>query len=176
MPTATEYFGFSAHNLGPLTTTFTAPSSCATNTNRIVYANASSASGAYGGPTCNFKPIGDCIPSGKSWDSLSEQTTKFIQGRHAYFSPGVVCPQDGKLTYFTDAWLTYSAIAKDLVVATHMPALSLIYKESDLDKKVESDDDKSGEDGGNSAESEKTDENAASTTAPRQGVVDERFK
>ncbi|GKU07999.1 unnamed protein product [Fusarium langsethiae] len=41
MPTATEFWGYSAQNLGPLTTTYSAPSSCATGTDRIVYANAS---------------------------------------------------------------------------------------------------------------------------------------
>ncbi|KAF4450043.1 hypothetical protein F53441_6748 [Fusarium austroafricanum] len=92
MPTATEYFGFSAHNLGPLTTTFTAPSACATATDHHVYVNKSSVPYMLGIPTCGIKDFGSCMPSGKSFDSLRKQTTSLNQGQYYYYSPGVVCP------------------------------------------------------------------------------------
>jgi hypothetical protein len=92
MPTATEFFGFSAHNLGPLTTTYTAPSSCATGTDRLAFVNASDPVRAFGIPTCEVAKYGDCLPSGSSWESIAAQTTEFVQGLYAYYSPGLICP------------------------------------------------------------------------------------
>ncbi|XEU99834.1 hypothetical protein FSHL1_005121 [Fusarium sambucinum] len=104
MPTATEFFGFSAHNLGPLTTTYTAPSSCSTGTDRLAFVNASDPVRAYGIPTCDVKPLGDCLPSGSSWESVEGQTTEFVQGLYAYYSPGLVCPS---------GWRTVGSLAHD---------------------------------------------------------------
>ncbi|KAI6749813.1 hypothetical protein HG531_007078 [Fusarium graminearum] len=92
MPTATEFWGFNAHNLGPLTTTFTAPPSCATGTDHHVFVNASEPVRIFGVPTCGPMTFGDCIPSASSWESIHEQTTEFVQGQYAYFSPGLACP------------------------------------------------------------------------------------
>lgn len=94
MPTATGYFGYSALNLGPLTTTFTAPSSCATKADHQIYANATSPYLPFvTASSCTGKGYGDCYPSGEKWDTEARQTTKFVQGAYPYFSPGVACPK-----------------------------------------------------------------------------------
>ncbi|KAF4332490.1 hypothetical protein FBEOM_13716 [Fusarium beomiforme] len=90
MPTQTEFFGIGAHNLGPLTTTYEAPSSCATGTDHIYYANKTSPVNAFGRPTCGVKTWGDCLPSGKSWDSIVAQTTEFANGLLAHDGSGSV--------------------------------------------------------------------------------------
>ncbi|KAL6918971.1 hypothetical protein FSHL1_002952 [Fusarium sambucinum] len=95
MPTATEFFGISANNLGPLTTTYTAPSSCTgtSNTDHILYANATSPYLDYMlSSSCKAKPFGDCYPSGKERDAVATQTTTVGQGLYHYFSPGFACP------------------------------------------------------------------------------------
>jgi hypothetical protein len=104
MPTATEFWGYSAQNLGPLTTTYTAPSSCATATDRVVYANASDPVRWFGAPTCGPMTFGDCLPSGSFWDSVRQQTTEFVQGQYAYYSPGIACPS---------GWRTVGTLAHD---------------------------------------------------------------
>ena len=91
---STEFFGYSALNLGPLTTTFTAPSSCATQSNHQVYANATSPYLPFiAASSCSMKGYGDCYPNGEKWDIEAWQTTKFVQGVHPYFSPGIACPK-----------------------------------------------------------------------------------
>ncbi|RGP66282.1 hypothetical protein FSPOR_6660 [Fusarium sporotrichioides] len=95
MPTATEFFGIGANNLGPLTTTYTAPPSCTatTNTDHILFANATSPYLDYVmSSSCEAKPFGDCYPSGKKYDSIGKQMTSVGQGVYHYFSPGIACP------------------------------------------------------------------------------------
>ncbi|CAG7560678.1 unnamed protein product [Fusarium equiseti] len=104
MPTATEFFGFSAHNLGPLTTTFTAPSSCATGTDHIVFVNASDPVRMEGVPTCGAETFGDCLPSGSDRDTVLYQTTEWVQGQYFYYSPGITCPS---------GWRTVGALKHD---------------------------------------------------------------
>ncbi|KAJ4113891.1 hypothetical protein NW768_011421 [Fusarium equiseti] len=104
MPTATEFFGFSAHNLGPLTTTFTAPSSCATGTDHIVFVNASDPVRKGGVPTCGGERFSDCLPSGSARDTILHQTTEWVQGQYFYYSPGIACPS---------GWRTVGALKHD---------------------------------------------------------------
>ncbi|KAF5243773.1 hypothetical protein FAUST_2690 [Fusarium austroamericanum] len=97
MPSATEFFGISASNLGPLTKTFTAPPSCTatTNTDHILFVNATSPYINYlMSSSCRPKPFGDCYPSGSEFDSWGKQTSTLIfgQGVYHYFSPGLACP------------------------------------------------------------------------------------
>ncbi|KAG8670818.1 hypothetical protein FPOAC2_04121 [Fusarium poae] len=92
MPTATEFFGITAHNLGPLTTTYTAPSSCATNLNYHVFVNATSPHDLLAVPSCSWPKYGDCVPSAKEWELTDQQTTTFYQGTSVFFSPGIACP------------------------------------------------------------------------------------
>lgn len=65
-------------SIGPLTTTFSAPSSCTTNTPRIYQIHTGKEYNYVQGPL--FKPGSDCFPSG------------YVPSPSAYYSPGV-CPQ-----------------------------------------------------------------------------------
>ncbi|KAG8353900.1 hypothetical protein FVEN_g8248 [Fusarium venenatum] len=96
MPTATEFFGITAQNLGPLTTTYTAPSSCATNLNHPVFVDATSHHVVVAVPSCSWPTYGDCIPSAKGWELTDQQTTTFYQGTSVFYSPGLACPYDWK--------------------------------------------------------------------------------
>ncbi|KAM0385527.1 hypothetical protein ACHAPY_000063 [Fusarium culmorum] len=268
MPTATEFWGFNAHNLGPLTTTFTAPSSCATGTDHHVFVNASEPIRIFGVPTCGPMTFGDCIPSASLWESIHEQTTEFVQGQYAYFSPGLACPSgwstvgtlahggdgddkasasgalespdwdefmnpsylhptddyradafgqcvstigptesytysemcltfnrdkmlpvstwdgttltdnrlasfasatDEPMTTLDDLFLTGTAVDGYLAIATYVPAVQLVYKESD--KEDSKDEDKEGDDKDEEDDNDSGDGNSASATTPRSGVV-----
>ncbi|KAF4434712.1 hypothetical protein FACUT_7771 [Fusarium acutatum] len=92
MPTSTEFFGVTAHNLGPLTTTFSAPSACATGTDHHVIVNGSAPYEVWGQPTCGLQDRGSCFPSGKSYDSLRSVTTPLNRVWYHYYSPGIACP------------------------------------------------------------------------------------
>ncbi|CAG1969209.1 unnamed protein product [Fusarium graminearum] len=96
MPTATEFFGITAHNLGPLTTTYTAPTSCATSVKNPVFVNATTPHHFLAEAGCNWASYGDCIPSGKEWESGEQQTSTFFQHTSVYFSPGIYCPAGWK--------------------------------------------------------------------------------
>jgi len=106
MPTATEFFGITAHNLGPLTTTFTAPSSCETSINDdfIMFVNATSPYAVRGQVKCSTVTYGDCFPSGEKLQSFLDQTSSstFYQQTLTYFSPGIACPA---------GWKTVGALA-----------------------------------------------------------------
>ncbi|KAH7173782.1 uncharacterized protein B0J16DRAFT_197341 [Fusarium flagelliforme] len=95
MPTATEFFGITITNFGPLTTTYTPPPSCtAGTTDHLLYAISNATTILHGAPTCDRDPIGDCVPEGSSYDAL---TTKILNpwdlGFLNYHSPGVHCPK-----------------------------------------------------------------------------------
>ncbi|CAG7565167.1 unnamed protein product [Fusarium equiseti] len=95
MPTATEFFGLTITNFGPLTTTYTPPPSCtAGTTDHLLYAYSNATTILHGSPTCDRDPIGDCVPGGSSHDAL---TSKIIGawnlGFLNYHSPGVHCPK-----------------------------------------------------------------------------------
>ncbi|KAH8662564.1 hypothetical protein BX600DRAFT_551288 [Xylariales sp. PMI_506] len=96
MPTTTAVFGVGLVNLGPLTTTFTASPSCATNFARLVMANASDINQFIAPISCD-EAAGyndECYPSG---DAASSVLSKHYNGPPSqreifYFSPGVACP------------------------------------------------------------------------------------
>ncbi|KAJ4011771.1 hypothetical protein NW752_004172 [Fusarium irregulare] len=105
MPTATEFFGITAHNLGPLTTTFTAPSSCATsiNDNHVLFVNVTSPYYQEGRPRCGSATYADCFPSGDELDAFISQTPPTLfRTTSLYFSPGLACPA---------GWKTVGALA-----------------------------------------------------------------
>ncbi|KAF5563163.1 hypothetical protein FNAPI_2791 [Fusarium napiforme] len=104
MPTSTEFFGVTAQNLGPLTTTFTAPSACATGTDHHVIVNGSAPNEFWGQPTCGIKDRGSCMPNGKSYDSLRSVTTPLDRVWYHYYSPGIACPS---------GWTTAGNLVKD---------------------------------------------------------------
>ncbi|CAH0043531.1 unnamed protein product [Clonostachys solani] len=89
---STEYFGSTAVNLGPLTTTFTAPSPCATESGfrffQYVDASNSSLKRAMGASSCGIRTVGSCMPSGDGIDRIRNTMTK----QWWYYSPGVACP------------------------------------------------------------------------------------
>ncbi|KAH6956113.1 hypothetical protein DER45DRAFT_630626 [Fusarium avenaceum] len=104
MPAATEFFGFTALNYGPLTTTYTAPASCATRINYPLIVNATSPYPIVALPVCSMEPYGDCLPSNKEWESSTRQTSSFFQGTLEYYSPGIACPA---------GWETVGLLAHD---------------------------------------------------------------
>jgi hypothetical protein len=114
MPTSTQFFGVTAHNLGPLTTTFTAPSACATGTDHHVIVNGSAPNEFWGQPTCGIKDRGSCMPNGKSYDSLRSVTTPLDRVWYHYYSPGMACPSGwttaGNLVKGGDSSLSASGV------------------------------------------------------------------
>ncbi|KAF4442841.1 hypothetical protein F53441_11631 [Fusarium austroafricanum] len=95
MPTATEYFGITATNLGPLTTTYTPPAACVTaTTDHLVYGLKNSLGYAFGVPKCGLDPYGECLPSGSAIDVIASnyKSRKSGQGTDPYHPPGLYCP------------------------------------------------------------------------------------
>jgi hypothetical protein len=94
MPTITSLSQYVFHNLGPLTTTFNVPLSCATKSNNVVIAFKSDLTQIYGQPDCEHVTQGDCFPSGSAIDSLSSALSDSPLRGYAvdYFSPGLHCP------------------------------------------------------------------------------------
>ncbi|RTE76522.1 hypothetical protein BHE90_009004 [Fusarium euwallaceae] len=113
MPTTTAYFGTTLSNFGPLTTTYTAPSSCSTGTDRIVLVHPDTPNIFQAVPTCKAQPIGECLPSGSKWDANETSSTSFQYVR-AYYSPGVVCPAGwrtvGTLAHATNSGADVSGV------------------------------------------------------------------
>jgi|SRR5688572_17703804 hypothetical protein len=91
---STEYFGYTITNVGPLTTTFTAPSSCSTATDFYVIAPKDDWSTAiYGRPDCERPTLGKCFASGEAGDEIAKSAYESLgQGFIPYFSPGLHCP------------------------------------------------------------------------------------
>ncbi|KAH7483860.1 hypothetical protein FOMA001_g7421 [Fusarium oxysporum f. sp. matthiolae] len=97
MPTITSVVQAKITNFGPLTTTYTAPASCATATNHLYLADYSEKPEylwAY--PTCTMQLYGKCIPSGDQYDHLITATyaKTFDTGFYHYYSPGLYCPSN----------------------------------------------------------------------------------
>ncbi|KAK8075517.1 hypothetical protein PG997_010180 [Apiospora hydei] len=129
MPTATEYFGYTALNYGPLTTTFTADPSCATATEgRVIYRSDDLRYQiAYAGDcaTTTASPyyLG-CFPSASKDMSLFASDVPVGVGLASYFSPGVACPSGwttaGTMARATgaagkpDAWNGTGSLAGDI--------------------------------------------------------------
>ncbi|ENH66386.1 hypothetical protein FOC1_g10002412 [Fusarium oxysporum f. sp. cubense race 1] len=97
MPTITSVIQAKITNFGPLTTTYTAPASCATATNHLYlagYGDKPEYLWAY--PTCTMQLYGKCIPSGDQYDHLITATyaKTFDIGFYHYYSPGLYCPSN----------------------------------------------------------------------------------
>ncbi|KAF5571099.1 hypothetical protein FPANT_13618 [Fusarium pseudoanthophilum] len=97
MPTATEYFGITVSNIGPLTTTYTPPPECTrATTDHLVYALESSLVVGFGSPDCQIDPYGKCLPSGAAMDSIIKEYSNpksAGQGFQPFHSPGIHCPE-----------------------------------------------------------------------------------
>lgn len=91
MPTATTQDGYGVINIGPLTTTFTAPASCTTEF-KIAVAPTDSPSLEYQ-DDCSYEPPSDCHPHGSVINSLvSSIGATPTLGVILYQSPGLFCP------------------------------------------------------------------------------------
>lgn len=109
--TTTTVSEWAFHNYGPLTTTYTAPGSCFTGSPTNVQLGSSfldhetnSTSVAIIAGTCasttattttDWKPFGDCLPSGSDMDKnyAAVDTNNPLAGVTIdYFSPGLYCP------------------------------------------------------------------------------------
>ncbi|KAM5354535.1 hypothetical protein ACJ41O_001182 [Fusarium nematophilum] len=94
MPNITSFFGHTITNLGPLTTTYTAPTSCATATDGIIFGHPLYPFMAGGFPSCDPGNFSDCIPSGDAFDKLSREQAYWAEQRFIhYYSPGLACPE-----------------------------------------------------------------------------------
>ncbi|KAK7961915.1 uncharacterized protein PG986_002740 [Apiospora aurea] len=117
MPIATEYFGYTALNYGPLTTTFTADPLCATATEgRVIYRSDNLRYQiAYAGDcaTTTASPyyLG-CFPSAGKEMSLFASDVPVGVRVASYYSPGVACPS-GWTTAGTMARATGAAAKPD---------------------------------------------------------------
>ncbi|KAI8663177.1 hypothetical protein NCS57_00917800 [Fusarium keratoplasticum] len=98
MPTATVVTGHRATitNFGPLTTVYSAPTSCATETDHLYLGITEEPGILWAYPTCTgVQTFGDCIPSGDAFDKLmTDEYAKILHpGFYHYYSPGLYCPQ-----------------------------------------------------------------------------------
>ncbi|CAG9985020.1 unnamed protein product [Clonostachys byssicola] len=98
MPSS-EFFGYTLTNLGPLTTTFTAPSACATKSDNLVWysrydATLTAGIGRdryLGKESCgNGSTRDDCIPSGEAIHKMVSASPS--ASNIWYHSPGISCP------------------------------------------------------------------------------------
>ncbi|KXJ94789.1 hypothetical protein Micbo1qcDRAFT_202601 [Microdochium bolleyi] len=93
MPVSTVLSQATFTNLGPLTTTYTAPASCYTPTNVYLGWKLQPQFLAWGQDCAAlpYPPASDCIPEGSVWDAdLGSETTT---NHFFYHSPGIVCPK-----------------------------------------------------------------------------------
>ncbi|RSL69598.1 hypothetical protein CEP51_012320 [Fusarium floridanum] len=109
MPTATALTGHTATitNFGPLTTTYSAPTSCSTATDHLYIGLTKEPGILWGYPTCHgVQTFGDCIPSGDAFDKLmTDVYAKIIDhGFYHYYSPGLYCPS---------GWTTAAALVNE---------------------------------------------------------------
>jgi hypothetical protein len=104
MPTST-LSQYSLVNFGPLTTTYTAPASCATVASNVAFGFKDAPSIIPFSADCTFTSYGSCLPSGSGLDSqiLSSQTEVQLFRYIDYFSPGISCP---------NGWATVGVAAK----------------------------------------------------------------
>jgi hypothetical protein len=106
MPSVNTLSQYTFHNLGPLTSTWTAPASCATAKNPLYLAPANDPSRAVYGESCSVVSAGDCFPSGSALDSIlaPRAGSPSLPYLVEIFSPGLVCP---------DNWSTVGVAVKD---------------------------------------------------------------
>ncbi|KAM0380736.1 hypothetical protein ACHAPK_001344, partial [Fusarium culmorum] len=95
-----------------------------------------------------------------TWDG-----TTLTDNRLASFASAT----DEPMTTLDDLFLTGTAVDGYLAIATYVPAVQLVYKESD--KEDSKDEDKEGDDKDEEDDNDSGDGNSASATTPRSGVV-----
>ncbi|KAM0281016.1 hypothetical protein ACHAQH_003745 [Verticillium albo-atrum] len=101
MPTSTSVGGFEFFNAGPLSTTWTAPSSCSTMPVETIVSGHGHPyiSGLFDAtPLSSCDPVNstqNCVPNGDEIDAIYEvdNVLDLMTRRHLY-SPGLFCPND----------------------------------------------------------------------------------
>ena len=102
MPTATSTDGFTLTNLGPLTTTYTAPTSCSTALDHVFITQPEER--LWYGDGCELATYGDCVPSGSAIDARAPAVYSAVDIDEVYYhSPGIACPAN---------WATVGVVAK----------------------------------------------------------------
>jgi hypothetical protein len=92
MPSIATTDGYTFTNWGPLTTTFTAPASCATATGNYMLGLNNTAPVWEYAVQCSTVGYGDCISTGTvSLSTISNENPTTLETQ-AYFSPGLYCP------------------------------------------------------------------------------------
>lgn len=121
MPTPT-LSGAALVNLGPLTTVWTAPASCATSVPTPALARKNIPGVAYWQETCQVDrdPFDDCIPSGDAMNSEYHSRRTSTQQFFFHFSPGSQCPS---------GWVTAGYGVRD---ATSSHSLSGVFADPTL--------------------------------------------
>jgi hypothetical protein len=92
MPSITTTDGFTFTNWGPLTTTFTAPASCATATGNYMIGVNKTVPVWHYQVQCSTLPDYDCIPTGTVSPPTTVNENPAAAETRAYFSPGLYCP------------------------------------------------------------------------------------
>ncbi|EEY16863.1 conserved hypothetical protein [Verticillium alfalfae VaMs.102] len=99
MPTATWALDFDLINLGPLTTTFTAPPECTLPVQGVgLGPDAYEPDYILWNQQCDIVSAGNCLPSGSAMDNdYNSRTGQPNQGYQLYYySPAAACPVDWK--------------------------------------------------------------------------------
>lgn len=92
MPTSSVLSEFTFSNLGPLTTTWTAPASCATSVGDVRIGVAQRPGQYLYDASCQTKEY-SCVPTGTSaYPALATNLNPTNLFQEAYFSPGLYCP------------------------------------------------------------------------------------
>lgn len=104
MPSVTSVSSYELVNIGPLTTTFTAPKACATAKDVYLGTPSDPEGAVYYRSECDMGRIAkrsSCYPSGPSADAARNPLDASII---AYYSPGLFCPE---------SWTTVGVAVKD---------------------------------------------------------------
>lgn len=104
MPTITTFADYLVTNLGPVTTTFTAPASCYTGTDRVIVIDPDQTDWHTRCDATFGYSIDPCSPLGTQSDAASTILTNPPAQLLVYYSPGVACPS---------AWTTAGIAAKN---------------------------------------------------------------
>lgn len=96
--TSTQLSQYVFSNVGPMTTVWTPPASCATPSPQLYIAyNDSGLVWPQWAQKCETRNYGDCYPSGKAidtaWSSAFSASNLANAGTIYYFSPASACPQ-----------------------------------------------------------------------------------
>lgn len=104
MPSTTITDGLTFSNWGPLTTTFTAPTSCATATgNYMIVPNSQDPVFLYS-VQCSTDGFFGCTPTGTASVQQTFDNNPSVANHVPYYSPGLYCPS---------GWATVGAAARD---------------------------------------------------------------